>query len=304
MKIGYARVSSTSQNLESQIKALQEEGCEKIFTEKVSGKNMERPELLNMIDFAREGDIVVIRDTTRLGRNTVDLFEIIGRLKAKGVSIKSLKESWLDTTTPQGEFMFTVMSGMAQFERAMSKERQAEGIAIAKAQGKYKGRKKIELTDKFINAYKRFYKREIGVLEAMKEAGIKSRTTWYKLVDEYKSQPNYKMPCSCHTCKKIVEDSEKIIAEDGRYLCLKCANKEESKKGDSGEWVVPAVTKLTRKIKRDLKINILDKDCGASNINRTITDISIEYVFEYEGKTYMFEYLRNLDKIEVSILQK
>ena len=226
MKIGYARVSSQGQNLESQIKALEEEGCEKIFTEKVSGKNMERPELLNMIDFAREGDTVVIRDTTRLGRNTVDLFDIINKLKSKGVSIKSLKESWLDTTTPQGEFMFTVMAGMAQFERAMSKERQAEGIAIAKAQGKYKGRRKIELNDKFITAYQRFIKREIGVIEAMKEAGIKSRTTWYKLVDEYKAQANYKMPCSCNSCKKIIEDSEKNISEDGRYICNECLNKE------------------------------------------------------------------------------
>lgn len=303
MKVAYLRVSTIEQSIERQKEAMKDLGIEKFYIEKKSGKNTERPELLNMIDFIREGDVVYIESFSRLARNTKDLIELVEAIQGKGASVVSLKEGF-DLTTPAGRMMLSMMGALYQFELECMKERQLEGIAIAKKEGKYKGRKKIEITPAFVEAYKKYMNREITVTEAIEQLGIKSRTTWYKLVDEYKSQPNYKMPCSCHTCKKIVEDSEKIIAEDGRYLCLKCANKEESKKGDSGEWVVPAMKKLTRKITRDLGINILDKDCGASNINRTITDISIEYVFEYEGNTYMFEYLRNLDKIEVSILQK
>ena len=304
MKVAYIRVSTIEQNTARQEEAMKGLNIEKTFIEKKSAKDTERPELLSMLDFIREGDVVYIESFSRLARSTEDLLKIVNEIQGKGASIVSLKENF-DLTTPTGKLMLTMMGAISTFEREVMLERQREGIAIAKAEGKYKGgKKKIEITPAFVEAYKKYMNREITVTEAIKDLGIKSRTTWYKLVDEYKSQPNYKMPCSCHTCKKIVKDSERIIAEDGRYLCLKCANKEESKKGDSGEWVVPAMTKLTRKIKRDLGINILDKDCGASNINRTMTDISIEYVFEYEGKTYMFEYLRNLDKIEVSILQK
>lgn len=285
MKVAYLRVSTLEQSIERQKEGMKDLGIEKFFIEKKSGKNTQRPELLKMIDFIRENDVVYIESFSRLARNTKDLIELVEAIQKKGASIVSLKEGF-DLTTPAGRMMLSMMGALYQFELECMKERQMEGIAIAKKEGKYKGRKKIELNDAFITAYKRFYNREIGVLEAMKEAGIKSRTTWYKLVNEYKAQQEHQG-----------EQGEQV-GETPTEL------PEESKKGDSGEWIAPAMTKLTKKIKKDLGIDILDKKCGADKINRTITDISIEYVFEYEGNTYMFEYLRNLDKIEVSTLEK
>lgn len=185
MKVAYIRVSTAEQNTARQEEAMKGLGIERTFIEKASGRNAERPELINMIDFIREDDVVYIESFSRLARNTKDLITLVEQIQSKGASIVSLKEGF-DLTTPAGKMMLTMMGALYQFELECLRERQAEGIAIAKEQGKYKGRKKIELNDKFITAYKRFFNREIGVAEAMQQAGIKSRTTWYKLVDEYK----------------------------------------------------------------------------------------------------------------------
>ena len=193
------------------------------------------------------------------------------------------------------------MGAISTFEREVMLERQREGIAIAKAEGKYKGRKKIEITPEFVEAYKKYMNRELTVKDAIKELDIKSRTTWYKLVEEYKVQQGQQGGQVEETSAELPE--EPAILFDGNGNVEVQQKKLALENEASGEWIAPAMTKLTKKINRDLGINILDKDCGAAKINRTITDISIEYVFEYEGKTYMFEYLRNLDKIEVSILQ-
>lgn len=187
MKVSYIRVSTAEQNTARQEEAMKGLGIEKTFLEKISGKNTERPELNNMLDFIREGDVVYIESFSRLARNTKDLINIVETIQSKGASIVSLKEGF-DLTTPAGKMMLTMMGALYQFELDVLKERQAEGIEIAKQQGKYKGRKKIEINDKFINAYNRFFKREISVAEAMQEAGIKSKTTWYSLVKEYKAQ--------------------------------------------------------------------------------------------------------------------
>lgn len=185
MKVAYLRVSTLEQSIERQKEGMKDLGIEKFFIEKKSGKNTQRPELLKMIDFIRENDVVYIESFSRLARNTKDLIELVEAIQEKGASIVSLKEGF-DLTTPAGRMMLSMMGALYQFELECMKERQMEGIAIAKKEGKYKGRKKIEVNDTFITAYKRFYNREIGVLEAMKEAGIKSRTTWYSLVKEYK----------------------------------------------------------------------------------------------------------------------
>lgn len=142
--IGYARVSTLDQNLDRQLKALKEAGCEKIYQEKISGKNMERPELQEMLKNLIPGDIIVIVDLTRISRSSRDLFDLIDTIKEKGASLKSLKDSWLDTTSdnPYSAFLLTVMAGVAQLERDLTKQRQAEGVAIAKEKGKYKGRLK------------------------------------------------------------------------------------------------------------------------------------------------------------------
>ena len=142
--IGYVRVSSTDQNEARQLKALENFGkpMHRIFIDKCSGKNTDRPELRKMLDYVRDGDVVVVSEYARLARSSADMLRIVHDLQEKGVEIISLKEQ-LDTTTPQGRFMLTVFAGLAELERETIHERQKEGIAIAKAQGKYKGRQPI-----------------------------------------------------------------------------------------------------------------------------------------------------------------
>lgn len=139
--IGYARVSTKEQNLDRQIKALSGAGCQYIFQEKRTGKNVDRIEFKSMMSHLKAGDTVIISELTRLARSTTDLFNIMAEFEAKGVAVKSLKESWLDTTTAHGKLMFTIMSGISQFEREMMLERQAEGIEVAKENGVKFGRK-------------------------------------------------------------------------------------------------------------------------------------------------------------------
>lgn len=146
MKIGYIRVSTMEQNEARQIEALKQqciEPCD-MYIDKQSGKNADRPKLKEMLSFVRSGDIVVTESISRIARNTKDLLSIIDQLQGKGVEFISLKES-IDTTTAQGKFMLTVFAAMAELERESILQRQAEGIAVAKEQGKYKGRKPIDI---------------------------------------------------------------------------------------------------------------------------------------------------------------
>lgn len=140
--IGYARVSTKDQNEARQLKSLKEAGCTRIYTEKVSGATTERPELQRMLSELEQGDTIVIHELSRLSRSTKDLIDLVETLKEKGVGLRSLSDSWLDLSddNPMSEFMFTIFSGLAQYERKLIKQRQEEGIAIAKANGKYKGK--------------------------------------------------------------------------------------------------------------------------------------------------------------------
>ena len=144
MKVAYVRVSTIEQNEARQMEALKDYDIEKFFVEKVSGKNTARPEFLKMMDFVREGDTVYVSEWSRLSRSTMDLLNTVNNLNDKGVKIVSLKENF-DTSTPQGKLMLTLFAGLAEFERALILERQRDGIAIAKAQGKYTGRREREL---------------------------------------------------------------------------------------------------------------------------------------------------------------
>ena len=144
MNIAYVRVSTKEQNEARQIEALEKHDIGKWFTEKVSGKNTDRPELQAMLDYAREGDTVFIHDFSRLARSTKDLLEIVEKLNKKGVSLVSNKEN-IDTSTPTGKLMLTMIGAIAEFERQNLLERQAEGIVIAKREGKYKGRKEMTI---------------------------------------------------------------------------------------------------------------------------------------------------------------
>ena len=145
MKIGYARCSTVDQNLDWQIDALTKEGCERIYQEKISGTKKDRPELSRMLEALREGDTVMVCELTRLSRSTKDLFDLVERINGLGADIKSLKEAWLDTTTPQGKLLFTIFAGVSQFERDLTRERTMEGLEAARARGRMGGRPKKDM---------------------------------------------------------------------------------------------------------------------------------------------------------------
>lgn len=184
MLIGYIRVSTEEQNEARQIEALNELNADKLFVDKSSGKNTERAALKEMLSFVRLGDTVITESISRIARSTKDLLNIIDTLTQKGVEFISLKES-IDTTTPQGRFMLTVFAAMAELERENILQRQAEGIAIAKAQGKYKGKQPIKTDKKQFKAVCRRWKSgEITAKQAMKELNLKPNT-FYRRVKEY-----------------------------------------------------------------------------------------------------------------------
>ena len=142
MDIGYARVSSTGQSLEVQQDQLGTAGCEKVFAEKRSGTSMTgRQALGDAIEFAREGDTLIVTRLDRLARSGSDLQNIVARLNAKGVGFRCLQQGAVDTTTGMGKLVLGILGAVAEFEADIRKERQLEGIAKAKEAGVYKGRK-------------------------------------------------------------------------------------------------------------------------------------------------------------------
>lgn len=158
--------------------------CDKVFIDKASGKNTERPQLQAMLGYVREGDVLVVESYSRLSRSTADLLRIVETLKSKGVNFISLKER-TDTTTPQGELVMTIFAGIAQFEREQLLQRQREGIAIAKEQGKYKGRQRIAIDDAaFEKTYAEWKGGRITAVKAMERLGLKPNT-FYRRVREY-----------------------------------------------------------------------------------------------------------------------
>ena len=183
MNIGYVRVSTVDQNEARQVEALKKYGIEKWYTEKVSGKDLNRPKLQEMLDFVREGDTIYIHDFSRISRSVKDLLSLIDLIEAKKVHLVSVKEN-LDTSTPAGRLMLTMIGAINEFERANLLERQAEGIAIAKAKGKYKGRKAIKVNEAFIEGYNKYLARKLSKSALAKELGI-SRPTLDKLINEY-----------------------------------------------------------------------------------------------------------------------
>lgn len=187
MNVAYVRVSTAEQNEERQIKAISDRcsSVEKWFTEKVSGKSMDRPKLKEMLDYVREGDTVYVHDLSRLARSTADLLKIVEILEDKKVTLVSNKES-IDTSTPTGRLLLTFIGAINEFERDNLLERQREGIAIAKANGKYKGRKKIKRSQ-FPN-WKELYERFSTDRKFSKSAFARelkiSRNTLQVLLDE------------------------------------------------------------------------------------------------------------------------
>lgn len=141
MKIGYARVSSTSQSLDIQHEALAQAGCEKVFSEKMSGRSTtDREQLALALDFVREGDTLIVTRLDRLARSVGDLHRIIEKLTEKKVAFRCLNQAGVDTDTSTGRLMLAVLGAVAAFENDIRKERQMEGVLKAKALGKYRGR--------------------------------------------------------------------------------------------------------------------------------------------------------------------
>lgn len=184
MTIGYARVSTSGQNLDGQCDSLRQAGCERIYSEKISGTKAQRPELERMLDALREGDTVVITELTRLGRSVKELFAIIERVHEAGASIKSLRETWLDTTTPQGTLLFTIFAGLSQFERDLIRQRTKDGLEAARARGRNGGRPKAA-SGKIETALKMYDSKLHAIAEITAATGI-SRATLYRAIEERK----------------------------------------------------------------------------------------------------------------------
>ena len=188
-KIGYIRVSTEHQETARQQEIMCGYQVDRIFSEKLSGANKNRPQLKAMLDYVREGDTLYVESISRLGRSTKDLLNIIDTLTTKGVTIISHKES-INTDTPTGKFMLNVFAALSQLEHEQLKLRQREGIEIAKAQGKYTGRKPIEIDwDKFGKLYTDWKSKNITGRDFMRRMDL-SVNTFYRRLHEYESRNN------------------------------------------------------------------------------------------------------------------
>ena len=179
MRIAYVRCSTVEQNEARQIEALDKYGIEHWYTEKISGKDANRLKLQEMLEYVREGDTIHIHDLSRLARSTADLLVIVDLLAKKGVHLVSNKEN-IDSSTPTGKLMLTMIGAINEFERTNILERTREGIAIAKREGVYKGRKPIEIPDGWDEAIKAWQSGRITARETMNRLGLKPNT-FYRL---------------------------------------------------------------------------------------------------------------------------
>lgn len=187
MKIGYIRVSSNEQNTARQESILKEAGVERFFIDKMSGKDKARPELQNMLNFIRDGDIVIVESYSRLARSLKDLIYIIDEIKNRKADFYSIKEN-SNTATPAGQLILNIFGALYQFERECILERQKEGILEAKKQGKYKGIKPIVIDNNVFNKlYPDWIKGEITAVEFMKRLNL-SPSTFYRRINVLKNK--------------------------------------------------------------------------------------------------------------------
>jgi DNA invertase Pin-like site-specific DNA recombinase len=179
LRIGYIRVSTEEQNIARQQALMTELGVDQVFIDRMSGKSKDRPELKHMLNFVRDGDIVLTESISRFARNTRDLLDLVEQLTAKNVEFVSKKEA-IDTSTPTGRFLLTVLAALSELEREQILERQREGIAIAKKNGVYKGRKPIERPD-LVAVVHLWRAGKITAVEAMRRLNMK-RSTFYRRI--------------------------------------------------------------------------------------------------------------------------
>lgn len=183
---GYARVSTVDQNLDRQLQALQEAGCAEIYQEKITGTKMDRPELNRLLDDLQAGDTVIVKELTRVSRSTADMLNLVQQITAKGCYIKSLNESWLDTSSPAGELMLTIFAGMAQFERKLMLQRCNEGRAVAVSKGVKMGRpktggKQLDFAMQLYNA------KQMSIRKICEATGV-SKATLCRRIQEQKAE--------------------------------------------------------------------------------------------------------------------
>lgn len=186
--VAYIRVSSQQQDLGRKKYLFSERNIkiDKIFEEKISGKNMNRPEFKQMMDWIREGDVLYIESFSRLARNTRDLLDIVEKLKNKSVKLVSLKENF-DTATPQGKLMLSLFASLYEFERECMLERQKESYEARRSAGLPVGRPKIKISKTFKKNYERWAAdpKTYTATKFMQDEKL-SRTTFYRLLNEYK----------------------------------------------------------------------------------------------------------------------
>lgn len=186
-KIGYIRVSSTSQNPSRQFQQLNEIGMDIIFEEKASGATKDREHLKKMLEDLQEGDIIYVADLTRITRSTKDLFELIDYIRSKKANLKSLKDTWLDLSedNPYSQFLITIMAGVNQLEQDLIRMRQREGIELAKKEGKFKGRlKKYHKNHAGMNYAVKLYKEGNMTVNKICEITNVSRASLYRKLSE------------------------------------------------------------------------------------------------------------------------
>ena len=189
MKYGYERVSTTEQNLGRQRERLLQAGVEdkNIFSDKLSGKDMNRPSLQKLLMCLREGDELVVLSLDRLGRNSKEIIVLIDELHSKGIKLRLLDMD-IDDDSPVGRLVLVLMSQLAEIERINIKERQRQGIELAKAEGRKNGRPRKELDEKeFDRIYSKYIREEVSVTDAAKLLGV-SRATFYRRVEEFEGQ--------------------------------------------------------------------------------------------------------------------
>ena len=208
MKIGYIRVSTQEQNTLRQEILMDQLGVDQVYIDKASGKNTSRPELQNLLEFVRKGDTVIVESISRFARNTRDLLNLVEQLTAKGVEFVSQKEA-IDTTTPTGKFMLTIFGAVAELERTYLLQRQREGIAAAKVQGKYAGRKPVAHPD-FERIVRQWQAGQCTAAEAWKKLGM-SKATFYRHVA-------HKRPVRPECCNQGTQAGMNVIP--AWILCL------------------------------------------------------------------------------------
>ncbi len=184
-RIGYIRVSTVGQHTDRQEDEMAKLGVEKVFMEKASGKNTHRPELKKLLDYIRDGDVLVVSEISRLARSTRDLLAIVDTLNQKQVGFVSLKEA-IDTTSPQGRFILTIFAALSELEREGILSRQKEGIESAKSRGKHLGRPAKQFPVGWESVYMAWRQSELTPSEAARRLGLK-RPTFYIMVKRWEA---------------------------------------------------------------------------------------------------------------------